>query len=227
MPELKPYTDIKDTPLDNNSLWGLSAIPNLGELSSGAGSKSFRSDSTGMWLGANRFSDAPFSVTMGGVVTLKDNLSTTIIDSTGIVTNAVVGNDVMTKTWSPTTFSDTTTTKLTGTDLEVELRRPTYAQINVDMRAIKNDGALLWVLLVIEQYNYGTSSYDAYLSQSAIQFMTSGALPWSESFSTIVYLDNARGSGLPQNYNMYLNALNSSGSSTLYDAHISYIKLNG
>lgn len=229
MANINPFTDVKDVQLGETTglVYGQNQLDQTASIKIGSGSKAFKGDDSGIWLGANKFEDALFRVSLDGVVRLKDAYGTSIIDAGGMVTDSILGNDSMTKTFGVSTFSDTTPTKLTDTDLVVEVRATTNAIINVDFNAIKSDGAILFVILKIQKYNYGTSSYDAYTAKAALQLETAGAFPWTESFSGLFSLENTRGSGLPQNYNMFLEAYNSSGTSTLYEANIAYIKLNG
>lgn len=227
---VNPFNDIPaivPTTSGSGTYYGKSQLDEVANIKIGSGTKAFKGDESGIWLGANKFEDALFRVGIDGVVRLKDEYGTSIIDAGGIVTDSVVGSDLMTKSFGTSTFSDTTPTKLTDTDLEVELRATTNVIVNIDFNAIKNDGAILFVILKIQKYNYGTSSYDAYTAKAVLQLETAGAFPWTESFSGLFSLTNTRGSGLPQLFNMFLEAYNSTGSSTLYEANIAYLKLNG
>lgn len=60
------YNDIESKPYNGVPNYGKDTIDNLQEISTGQGSKAFRQDRDGMWLGANKFADAPFSVSMQG-----------------------------------------------------------------------------------------------------------------------------------------------------------------
>ena len=63
------FNDIPDNPLqDSDSLHGKDYLDNISALQVGFGARSFKSDESGIWLGANVFADAPFSVDMQGNV---------------------------------------------------------------------------------------------------------------------------------------------------------------
>jgi len=69
MPIINAFNNIKDKPLQAvGGLWtGADDLRNLSSMQIGSGgSKVFRSDSSGIWLGASAFIDAPFSVDMEG-----------------------------------------------------------------------------------------------------------------------------------------------------------------
>lgn len=62
------FNDIEDRPITDptGQIYGLGDLTNTGALAIGAGSKGFFADSSGIWLGAKKFADAPFSVDMEG-----------------------------------------------------------------------------------------------------------------------------------------------------------------
>jgi len=62
------FTDVQDNPVIPSVADGTSSS-NVNSLEIGKGSKVFRSDQSGIWLGAEVFADAPFSVDMEGNVT--------------------------------------------------------------------------------------------------------------------------------------------------------------
>jgi hypothetical protein len=70
-PKFSPYTDIPfaDLPIKEDSRYGSDFFRNVAELQVGYGSDVMRVDRQGLWLGAERFQDAPFSVDMQGNVT--------------------------------------------------------------------------------------------------------------------------------------------------------------
>jgi len=65
---LSPFMDVQDVPLVPADLYGQDYLNNLSALQIGAGTKSLKADRSGMWLGGNRFANAPFSVDMLGNV---------------------------------------------------------------------------------------------------------------------------------------------------------------
>lgn len=58
----RPYVPIFDPRLQYGSYQG----SNMSNLAVGKGTEAFKVDGDGMWLGATRFADAPFSVDMNG-----------------------------------------------------------------------------------------------------------------------------------------------------------------
>ena len=68
---INPFTDIESRPLEDQSnvRYGSEFFRNVNELQVGMGSSVLRVDQSGLWLGAERFADAPFSVDMQGNVT--------------------------------------------------------------------------------------------------------------------------------------------------------------
>ena len=64
---IKAFNDVEDKGLPvKEGIAGDTYLNNLLGLQVGAGSEVFRSDSSGIWLGASKFIDAPFSVDMDG-----------------------------------------------------------------------------------------------------------------------------------------------------------------
>lgn len=226
------FTDVSE-PSEYNptqSLYGKSLLDNVSSVKIGTGSTSFKADPSGIWLGANTFADAPFRVSMEGEVRIKDDLSTTIIDSTGMVTDAVIGNNSDTSVWNGS-FSITSTsgTTLTNLELEIELRRSANIIFIADVYALYSGGNRFEVVPHIAKYNYGTDSYDTSVGQgSCMVFYAFGILPYKQSFATVYGLANDRTAGLPQKYKITLKGnVYSSGTATLYSSNIAYIKLNG
>lgn len=65
---INPFTNISYNPLPvpTNEQGGSTFLSNLKTASVGSGIKTFKIDKSGLWLGAEKFSDAPFSVDMNG-----------------------------------------------------------------------------------------------------------------------------------------------------------------
>lgn len=63
-----PFNDVSDVGLEssNTLVSGQNVFSNMASMKIGAGTKSFKADESGIWLGANKFIDAPFSVDMAG-----------------------------------------------------------------------------------------------------------------------------------------------------------------
>jgi hypothetical protein len=72
------FNDVKEPGGESRSdLYGQSLLPNVNSIQIGAGTKAFKGDSSGIWLGANKFADAPFSVDLNGNVVANSLLSKT------------------------------------------------------------------------------------------------------------------------------------------------------
>lgn len=63
---INPFQDVQDNPITTAETYGQPQLDNLFSLQIGAGNVAFKADSSGIWLGADRFADAPFSVDMNG-----------------------------------------------------------------------------------------------------------------------------------------------------------------
>ena len=69
MAEINPFNDIPDREIQSTTdFYGQDLLDNVGSIKIGAGSKAFKADESGIWLGANKFADAPFSVDLDGNV---------------------------------------------------------------------------------------------------------------------------------------------------------------
>ena len=66
---INPFNDVerKQLPSQNN-IAGQDNLSSVSSIAVGVGSQAFKGDSSGIWLGANKFEDAPFSVNMAGHV---------------------------------------------------------------------------------------------------------------------------------------------------------------
>lgn len=76
---INPFIDIPVAPLENksNTRYGSDYFRDINELQVGMGSSVMRVDQSGLWLGAETFADAPFSVDMqGNVVATSLSLGT-------------------------------------------------------------------------------------------------------------------------------------------------------
>lgn len=65
---MNPFIDVEPAPTtpSGNTVAGQQVLNNVSEMQVGFGGKVFRMDQQGMWLGAEKFADAPFSVDMLG-----------------------------------------------------------------------------------------------------------------------------------------------------------------
>ncbi len=68
---INPFNDIENKPfrMPGNEIYGKDYLSSLSALEIGRGAEGFRADQSGIWLGAQRFADAPFKVDMNGNVT--------------------------------------------------------------------------------------------------------------------------------------------------------------
>jgi len=65
---VNPFNDVADVDIGNVNVQTVSTLSDLLSLQIGRGAKAFKADESGIWLGGNRFADAPFSVDMDGHV---------------------------------------------------------------------------------------------------------------------------------------------------------------
>jgi len=67
MPIINPFNDIESQSLPHpTNLAGLDDLRSVAALEVGTGARSFKGDGSGIWMGANKFEDAPFKVNMQG-----------------------------------------------------------------------------------------------------------------------------------------------------------------
>ena len=84
---IKAFKDVPDVKLQMDSggnLQGKNYLASVAALQVGMGNKAFKSDDSGIWLGGNRFSNAPFKVDMDG------NLTATSATITGYALDSTV-----------------------------------------------------------------------------------------------------------------------------------------
>ncbi len=91
---MNPFTDIQ---LIETEQKDVSVNGRFNSLLIGAGDNAFRVDRQGIWLGANNFEDADFSVDMNGTVNLIDGIITggTIQTATSGARIVINGNDII------------------------------------------------------------------------------------------------------------------------------------
>lgn len=75
-----------ELPVTNGRVAGDQYINNLLSLGVGSGNSVFRADQQGIWLGADKYEDAPWKVSITGAMyfSAMDGLASIVIDSTGI-----------------------------------------------------------------------------------------------------------------------------------------------
>lgn len=69
---INPFQDVLDNPIQVSENYGQPQLGNLFSLQIGAGNVAFKADQSGIWLGADRFVNAPFKVDMNGNITLTN-----------------------------------------------------------------------------------------------------------------------------------------------------------
>jgi len=67
MPTINPFNDVESQSLPYpTGIAGQSDLRSIAALEVGTGARSFKGDGSGIWMGANKFEDAPFKVNMQG-----------------------------------------------------------------------------------------------------------------------------------------------------------------
>jgi len=66
---INPFNDIPDKAIQSTTdYYGQDILNNVAAIKIGSGDRAFKADESGIWLGANKFEDAPFSVDLDGNV---------------------------------------------------------------------------------------------------------------------------------------------------------------
>lgn len=96
-----PFTEVEDKPYTpaTGSVNGLTVLNNLLSLQLGSGASMFGADSSGIWLGAEKFEDAPFKVDMNGNLYFKsangqmifDNANNRFLSNDGLTNRILIG----------------------------------------------------------------------------------------------------------------------------------------
>lgn len=94
--EINPFKDqnieILDLPIAEDSRYGSSLLNSAKEIQIGKGSKVFRGDQSGIWLGGETFGTAPFRVNMSGDVIANSITLGGYIPTGGALSDIGVGN---------------------------------------------------------------------------------------------------------------------------------------
>ncbi|HEC66074.1 MAG TPA: hypothetical protein ENI23_12340 [bacterium] len=133
MAEIKNlYSDVKrrNLPRNEGKIGGQDYLDRVSGMQIGAGSKVWRSDQTGQWMGAAKFENAKFSVDMDGNLivtsaTFKDENNITIIDAGGLVSTANFISDSYRATSTVTINNSFSFTDIAGSSLTFSLDRST------------------------------------------------------------------------------------------------------
>ncbi len=85
MPIINAFNDIDDKPLpQTEGIGGFDDFRRVAAIQVGTGSRAFKADQDGIFLGANKFADAPFSVDMEGNVTATSLDLSAYLSKTGV-----------------------------------------------------------------------------------------------------------------------------------------------
>ena len=79
---INPFNDIESQSLPSiDSLAGQDDLRSVAALEVGTGARSFKGDSSGIWMGADKFADAPFKVDMDGNIYIESADGKLVIDA--------------------------------------------------------------------------------------------------------------------------------------------------
>ncbi len=129
MPVIQAFNDVKRKELlPKKGVAGMDDFRSVAAIEIGTGGRAFKADQSGIWLGANKFADAPFSVDMLGALAaksaiFKDGDDTTFIDSQGLVSTATFTQADSTDDALGQTIGSTSTVDITGATLTITLAR--------------------------------------------------------------------------------------------------------
>jgi hypothetical protein len=175
------YADFEEK---DGSRFGSDVFRNVKELQVGSGNIVFRADQSGIWLGAARFADAPFSVDMDGHVTadsitltgfiptggaLTDigagNITNTYIGANAIATNNIIANAVV--------ASKIATDAVTASKIEAGAVTATKINVSTLSAISANVGTLTSGTITGVVIQTGTSGKRVRMSSSTIKFYDS------------------------------------------------------
>ena len=132
--QIEAFNDVKSQPMpEAQNMFGQTYLGNVNSISIGTGSKVFRGDESGIWLGSDKFVDAPFSVDMEGTIVA----SSLVIVSTNIATGAVTTSKIAAGAVTATEISagSITTSKIAAnaiTATQISANAITATQIAAD-----------------------------------------------------------------------------------------------
>ena len=129
MPIVNAFSNVKRKPLfPSKGIAGMDDLRRVAAMEIGTGSKSFKADQGGIWLGADKFADALFSVDMLGALiaksaTFKNEDDTTFIDAKGLVSAASFAFDSVVSVQNSRVTSSTSFVDVPNTSLDFTLAR--------------------------------------------------------------------------------------------------------
>jgi len=104
MTVINAFNDIPDRPLqDSSNLYGQDYLDNVSAIQVGFGSRAFKADESGIFLGANTFAAAPFRVNMQGQL-VATSVTITGMGQNFVSTVAWTATDYNTATWAAGTI---------------------------------------------------------------------------------------------------------------------------
>ena len=129
------FTDIKQQPLPeiSTTVGGQQFFDNLFSLAIGSGGNAFKADKDGIWLGADKFANAPFKVNMQGLLTAAGAVLTGYASSTDVST-----------LMAQALLKDNTTQILGGV---IKVGGNNYVIDGVNRRSTISDGANIRILM--------------------------------------------------------------------------------
>lgn len=91
---IQAFNDIPRRPLpQREGIGGFNDLRSVAAIQVGVGTRAFKADQSGIWLGAHRWADAPFRVAMDGTVTVGSGYSKiNIFKQDGIPTSISIGD---------------------------------------------------------------------------------------------------------------------------------------
>lgn len=103
---IEAFDDVERKPLsiDDGTVGGRDYLNDVGAMQVGFGSKVLRVDESGIWLGAKKFADAPFSVNMLGDV-IASSITLTQYNKSFVSTIAWTATDADTASWAAGTIT--------------------------------------------------------------------------------------------------------------------------
>lgn len=83
MSVINPFNDVERNDIQSSqTVAGQDDLRSVGALQVGYGARAFKGDDSGIWLGANKFADAPFKVDMDGNIYVESADGKLVIDAT-------------------------------------------------------------------------------------------------------------------------------------------------
>ena len=92
---INPFDDVPSKPFpEKEGVAGFDDLSRLASLQIGTGTRAFKADQSGIWLGADKFADAPFRVAMDGTVVVGSGYTKINIFSQDAVPTSISTGDL-------------------------------------------------------------------------------------------------------------------------------------